>query len=348
MSFLQSMGARALSRASWVLGATAVVLCATPVVAAPPASHWLLAQDFAARARDVRLGEKLRVEDVPLEPAANARRVPALGGFSAESGTLDLERIEVFARGPVIVLHHGNRETRREAPDTAYFAGRIEGRAGSFAFLSIDRDGGTRGLISDAEGTWRIGTIGRTPNVEALDPNEPFADTPAPWTCANESLPVLPARIAAQGDLARVAAADTVYVADIALETDAEFYDMFGSADDAIAYIGDLFAAISAIYQRDVGTLLRVSYLSLWPGALNSDPWNATTTSAGLSEFETYWRNNRGSVPRSTAHFLSGKPTGGGIAYVGALCSTFYGFGFTGSLNGAFSTTSPLSSTLGS
>ncbi|MDG2307089.1 MAG: M12 family metallo-peptidase [Candidatus Binatia bacterium] len=316
--------------------------------AASPESHWLLSPEFSERARDVPTGNRLRVEDVPLEdPRPQAARAARSANAAAgqATGALSLRRVEVFRPGALIVVHRGTRTVSVPAPDTAYFAGTVEGRPGSFAFLSVDAERRTRGLVSDGEGMWTVTSENGTPEVQLVDSNEPVGEGAAPWACGSggalEPPPSLAAVAAAAADQLNAASADAsgLYVADIALETDWEFHQLFDSTEEAVAYIGDLFAAMSAIYERDVGTVLRVSHLSLWPDGKDLDPWDVETTSGGFYEFRDDWRANMGGVPRTVAHFLSGKRTGGGIAYVGALCSGSYGYGFTGSINGQFSTT---------
>lgn len=324
------------------------MLASSDVAGARSSEAWLLAPDFADEARDVRLGQRLRVEDVPLGASHAAAAASALSSESAESGptgTLSLRRIEVFRPGMAIVLHRGTRPVTLSAPDTAYFAGTVEGRAGSFAFLAVDPDDSTRGLVSDGSGLWQIGSEEGTPDVRRLDPNASTAGD-ASWGCASEGAlepsptsPAAAAAAAAEILTAASAEAGLTYVADVALETDAEFHNLFDDTDEAVAYVGDLFAAISAIYERDLGTVIRLSHLSLWPDGIESDPWDEHSTMNGLNEFMSEWRATQGGVSRTVAHFLSGKRTGGGVAYVGVLCSGYYGYGFTGSINGRFSTT---------
>ena len=131
----------------------------------------------------------------------------------------------------------------------------------------------------------------------------------------------------------------TVYTVTLAIETDYEFFQKFGSTAGELQYIGDLTAAASAIYQRDVKTTFQLGTVHLYSTA--SDPWSATTTSAALDELQSYWNANYSSVPRTIVHMLSGKGMGGGISYLGVLCNSSYGYGVSGSLNGNFSTTSP-------
>ena len=149
----------------------------------------------------------------------------------------------------------------------------------------------------------------------------------------------------------------TAYTARVAVESDWEFYQRFGSVTAATDYVADLFAYASAIYDQEIATDLQVSYLSLW--TTSADPWQQTSTSCGLYEFGRYWNDNRGGVERTIAHFLSGKNNGGGIAWVGVLSGRStstsaraarhlpvvdnYGgaYGYTGDLDGNFDLDDP-------
>jgi hypothetical protein len=333
--------------AAWLIGlALASSSHAGPVSAAPEVDAWFFDADFAAEARRVGRGGRLRVEDVPLGPPAllGAPEGPRAAEPEATSD-LELERFEVFSPGATIVVNRrGGRSVEIAAPDTAYFRGSVDSDPRSLAFLAVEADGEVRGMIAKADGLWILQQDSGAPNVtvEPVDPNAPFADGPAPFDCSGAMPLDVPEGLdaPAAAALESTAATSTVYAVKVAVETDYEFYDIFGSAQAATAYVGDLFAASSAIYLRDTGTVLQVGSLSLWSGGFNSDPWTASTTSNALAEFRSYWNANRTSVDRTIAHFLSGKPLGGGIAYLGVLCSSTFGYGVTGSLNGEFSTTS--------
>jgi hypothetical protein len=140
----------------------------------------------------------------------------------------------------------------------------------------------------------------------------------------------------------------------VAIETDFELYQSFGSVSALLNYVGDMGAAGSAIYLRDIQTTLQIPYVSIWTNA--SDPWTATDSTAGLAELGDYWHNplnNRTGVTRGTVHMLSKKSTGGGVAWVGVLCEPDFqalfdgvphwggGYGFSGDLDGVFSTIDP-------
>ncbi len=118
----------------------------------------------------------------------------------------------------------------------------------------------------------------------------------------------------------------------VGVETDYEYYQLFGSTSAALTYAGDLFAYASTYYTAEVGTDFWISYLSLWTTA--ADPWTQTRMDCGLFEFGRYWNNNMSSVTRTIAHFLSGKQpppqTPGGMSWTGVLCYAAFNYDITG------------------
>ncbi|MEP6639986.1 MAG: M12 family metallo-peptidase, partial [Chloroflexota bacterium] len=226
-----------------------------------------------------------------------------------------------------------------------YFVGHVVGDSRSFVFLAGGKS--PRGMISaggkltviapDTDSYRRRRGASRLHTLTDLE-----LEVPSPmrsWKCGAESLPEPPMTPEMRRALStRRALTNTVYYASVAVETDYEYYARFGAVAPATQYVADLFAAVSAIYQRDVKVVLQVNYLSLWTTA--ADPWTATDSSGALNEYVSYWQTNRTSVPRSTAHMLSMRSLGGGIAYLTQICGG-YGYGVSGNLNGTFSTTNP-------
>lgn len=118
----------------------------------------------------------------------------------------------------------------------------------------------------------------------------------------------------------------------LAIETDHQFFLKFGNLSDANTYLTQMIAAISAVYSDQVHTPLTISYVGLHSDA--NDGWvtpdGPGTPSQLLTEFRGAWAPNQGgSWPASAdlAHFISGANLGGGIAYIGTICSQNYAFG---------------------
>ncbi|MEL6904441.1 MAG: M12 family metallo-peptidase [Planctomycetota bacterium] len=123
----------------------------------------------------------------------------------------------------------------------------------------------------------------------------------------------------------------------IAIETDYQLYQRFGSTSALTSYVTSLMAAISDQYQTDVQTTLSIAYLGVHSSS--SDPWSTPETPGGdtgdmLSEFRSAWNSSGWPVSADLAHFLSGDNLGGGIAYVNVLCNSSFGYGVSANLNG--------------
>ncbi len=121
----------------------------------------------------------------------------------------------------------------------------------------------------------------------------------------------------------------------LAIETDYQLYQRFGSVQGTTDYVTQLIAAVSEQYFRDVQTTLTIAYLGVY--SIPGDPWSAQDSGgdAGdvLDEFKAAWA---GGWPATAnlAHFISGASLGGGVAYVNVLCNQSYGFGVSGNING--------------
>ncbi len=122
----------------------------------------------------------------------------------------------------------------------------------------------------------------------------------------------------------------------LAIDTDTELLSQkFSNNTTAAAnYVADLIAAMNVMYSRDLDVTLLQGTTYLRTG---SDPYSQNSgggaSSSELSEFGNYWKSNYSSVDRALAAMLSGKSpssnSASGIAWVGGLCSTNYGYSFS-------------------
>jgi hypothetical protein len=122
----------------------------------------------------------------------------------------------------------------------------------------------------------------------------------------------------------------------VAIETDYQLYQRFGSTNGLTNYVTKLIGAISAQYFEDVQATISIAYLGVYTTA--GDPWTSQDSggnaSALLSEFRTAWAPSSWPVSANLAHFISGASLGGGVAYVGVLCNQSFGFGVSGNVTG--------------
>jgi hypothetical protein len=339
-------------------GCALLLLAAGPAAAAKRRAMAIESRHFPHVAAAAQIGAGLRLRNV---------QVPETG----EAADFVLERFQVFADDATVTLHGEDGEVSTvPAPDNAYFRGFVAGEPGSQVFLAVLADGRTEGIVRRAEDIYLIG--GEEEPVPSLDGSlsmrrvEPVMMKTARgegFACGNSQLPQNQHPLtdlvlnAAPAKLSAVAAAGTVlHTARVAVETDYEYYTRFNNATNATNYVGNLLGYASTIYVNEINTSLVVQSVSLWtaPG----DPWTQGNTLCGLMEFGRYWNLNRTGVSRTIAHFLSGKNLGGGVAWLGVLCSGSFGasascpgipndapwggaYGFTASISGTFNVNSP-------
>lgn len=268
----------------------------------------LLRPDALESLRGARTGEEIVVRGFPLDAGA--------------SPDLELTRFELFSPSAEIVESGpGGRETRVDAPDAAYFEGRIAGDPESRVFLSASGSSlhgyvqrGDETFSISPDGGWDRDTVGHS--IRRLT-REEWAALARSWRCDAELRPPSASRDAM---LSTSAVADTgqPFTATIAVDTDFELRGRFSSVTAERNYISNELAAVSAIYWRDLKTRLQVGFLRTWTSS--GDPWAATSPLASLYEVGDYWHDHGAAVSRSAVVFLSGKNTGGGVSWISTVC----------------------------
>ncbi|MFM7053079.1 MAG: M12 family metallo-peptidase [Planctomycetota bacterium] len=327
MSLAFASDARLSQNAPLAKEAARPIVEARPAVASiPPAARphtVVVAVDRARLERFARDGGGV-LAGVPLSPTHTANL--ALTPVDPLASDARLEIVGTDEKGAPVV-----REGRVSG---AFLAGSVAGVEGTHAFLASS-DAGTFGYVEYPDRTFIItsGPFGSgfpTVSYDLTSMPAGVVDGPA-WTC--DAPPPKEAPVQPEGGIAGTPACTQIRVA---YETDFEFLNLFqGNTAAANGYIATLASALTSIYTRDVNSRLSVSYIRLWQST--SDPWTQSSTSSQLSQFITHWGQFMQSVPRELAHFLSGRPLGGGIAYLPGLCDG-YPYGLSANLAGFFPT----------
>lgn len=319
----------------WIFASGVLALAALPAGAAGSLPV-LRSQDFAGTAASITSGARLRLEGVQVAD-------------TGEAAAFDLERFEVFAKDARITVHGDTGDRVLRAPANAYFRGTLTDKPDSRVFLARLADGRIQGMISEPEGIYLIGgdpaaggaakALGGPLVMHRVDPvllkSSRAGDV---TTCGNASLPEGPGnRMLDFGDVSSplpgatvekaTAATSALYTARLAIETDYEFFQIFNDATAASNYVANLVGFASTVYTAELHTGLVVQSLSLWQ--TSNDPWTQRNTLCSLLEFGKYWNQNKTGVSRTIAHFLSGRLSGGGFSWVGALCRGTFTTGYT-------------------
>lgn len=247
----------------------------------------------------------------------------------------ELRRIDVIADDARIVTVEAGGVERPLGTTVSLWTGSVPGVEGSDVFLGLSPTQ-AQGWISVGGITHLIATRQRAEGPLALSYEQGMLEVAGaltPPACAGEVLPddadVPPATAEAPSYSPRVACR----AFRVAIDSDQEFAGIAGGVQNAADYAVILVGASNIIYTREIGMGLRISYLRTWS---TTDPWDAADTSAQLSQFRSHWRTNMGSVSRASAHMLSGRSLGGGIAYLRAACSNTNGYAVSANLGGSF------------
>jgi hypothetical protein len=290
---------------------------------------------LASLERPLKTGVPVRVENVPL--------------IDGEPATLELERFEVWAEGAELkVFGEGGKVVETLTPPPAtYFRGTVAGQPDSLAFVSIMGDR-VEGVIYAKDRKFALGSRRVNAQKREVIVQESSAADDIPldgegFMCDLEGAPLLaeatirPRAVSnAAGEVAANAAPTGTQrsVIHLAVDTDYELFVNSGNnTQNVTTFIGNLVAAASTVYNRDLLTEIRISYLGIQNSA--ADPftvypgqdgvWNGAsvplTSMHALLELGDRWHLTPPSPnKRSAATLISGKNYGGGIAWVNTLC----------------------------
>lgn len=281
-----------------------------------------------------RRGAVARVARVDLDRDALRRLRQRTGativGFplgADATATVEVERFEPFVAGAAARLVTDEGIQALALPDRVYFRGRVADAKDSRVLIIAGSDF-VRGFVSSGDTLHRFGPDRDGNHVSwSLADADPAALPQAPL-CGNDSFPELvrssgPARPRA-AQPAPQGPYDPTLLVEIFLETDQEFLELFTTTNDALAYLGDLAASVSTIYDADTDVRVVFRGIRLWQV---TDPWRRRSTSGMLDEVREYWTENEAATPRDLVHFVSGKGVTGGIAFIDVLCSPAWGYG---------------------
>ena len=233
----------------WVLGVALPYAGATekePLALAASVASVRLPQSLSALPERA----KVRIDAVPLDTQGSQ--------FVA----LNLEKFAVFAPDAVVVVDSGSANERRLAPPAmAHFRGEVEGYPGSSAFWSVDETGHMKGILHMGEQIivteQSPGSAAKTSasTARSVDKSSDFAGRN--FQCGVEQSHAFdffqkskPGQSKAAPPVAELT--NTVYTARIAIETDYEFFQLFGSQAAAAKYIADLIGYAGSTYASEV------------------------------------------------------------------------------------------------
>jgi branched-subunit amino acid transport protein len=279
----------------------------------------------------VPLESSLRIEDWPVAPGS--RR------------TVVVTRHDVYAADAKIVAIDGGKEVEIPRSKLVFLWGTAEGDGATAVLITVDPEtAAVSGSSMTTDGSFDLmaPSAERAGQLLARDGALRKADAEGQgFQCGFGDLPKDPARAALRA--ARLATSvpqvlSSMHSAVIAVDTDNEFMGtkFSNSTTNATNYIAQVFAGVTAIYERDLFVRLLQGYTVLRLST-TPDPYvqNAGGNADGpkLDEVSAFWNTNYTGVKRALVVMLSGKqPASGGwsgIAWIGGLCDPYTGVSFS-------------------
>lgn len=225
----------------------------------------------------------------------------------------------------------GARQTvmTKEGPvHTALGAGLAWYRAtmpdGGIAVFTFSASGEVSGLVNTPNDRYLVGLqLGDRPRGSYVV----MRDHDAPYSCGTpvESLSKQLDQLISEAhrsvkDLGERQQADDTVVIELAIEADYDLKQGFETVQRTSAYITQLVAVMSTVYEREIGVKFTISNVRIWETP--NDPYPDDLDVFGLLEvFVNEYRTNMTSVARDMAVFLTSRGGQGGIARtIGGVC----------------------------
>ena len=276
---------------------------------------------------DADLGRRLRT-------AGDAIVVPHLLLADGQEVTLELRRFQAVA--PDVEARVGARRSERAASAmraVQHFAGEVVSVPGSLAYLAVGSRGAAATIdLGPGRGRYALRpSAGDRPGLVQGDGRlDRCIGVSAPEVplCATEDEAGEGGGVAGFG----VVPNGAVPTIEVAVDTDWEYFNIFGELTGAAEYVASVYGAVSAIYRRDVDTRVEVVFTRFFD--VPEDPYNDADP---LYQFRTDWNETMGDVHRDVAHLMTGRRNlpYGGVAWLNATCTDF-GYAVVGYMIGSF------------
>lgn len=218
---------------------------------------------------------------------------------------------------------HG-RLVEVDAPPSATYRALVRGRPGAIASLSLT-DSGVAAAIVERE---------RALFVQPVREFIAGADARAHVVYVPRAMPLSACGTSAVGGATPEATSGLpggFFVAEIAFDVDVDFYQFRGASISAcVQSVEQAVDAINLIYERDVDVTHRITRVIVRTS--EPDPYDGNDANVILgTQFRGEWNTNQQSVRRDIAHFVTSRPMGNiaGLAYVGVVCSSTWGYGLS-------------------
>lgn len=241
--------------------------------------------------------------------------------------TIELTPVSIRSPEYTVLVQRpdGTLERIDPAPERNY-RGTVIGSEGSVVAATLS-DTGLRGSIHLPDGSRRwiepvdVQIAAGAPGQHILYRDEDLLEEPD--TCAE---PIV-ASVHEDEPVGSVAGASGLFVAQLALDADYEYYMQYGSVAAVQDQINTVINTMNVEYERDVQ--IRHIITTIIVRTTATDPYSATDAGMLLDQFRNQWVTNHASIQRDVAQLFTGRNIDSsviGVAYLGEICtSSAYG-----------------------
>lgn len=263
------------------------------------------------------------VDVLPVVAASGGLQVSVT--LQGKQETVELNRTSVRAPNYQVLVQRegGVYENVAPTPESTY-RGSVVGIPGSVVAATVN-ESGFRGkiILPDGARIWVEPLVGRiagaTEGQHIVYGEGDLA--PHGMSCAE-----LPHAIHAQEQEAEggsAAGSTGMYITQIALDADYEYYLRYGSVAAVENQINTVINTLNAQYESEIE--IRHVITALIVRTTSADPYSFTDANLLLNQFRTHWQNTHTGIVRDVAQLFTGKDLDSniiGIAYPGSVCTS--------------------------
>lgn len=202
-----------------------------------------------------------------------------------------------------------------------HYRGIVEGLPHSLAAVSIFQNS-LMGMISiQGIGNFVLGKIEDPGRSEYLLYNDQDVTEVPPFDCGALEVPGAAHDHSSYNPTENLEKVVVDNCVKVYLECDYDLFQEKGSVQNAVDFMTGLYNVVAVLYQNE-SISTEISEIFVWD---SPDSYSTSSTSAALNSFRAYRTNYNGDL----AHLVSrGAPTGGGVAWLDVLCSS-YGYAYS-------------------
>ncbi len=253
-----------------------------------------------------------------------------------ESIKLNLQRFKII--NSKTEFHIGNSEIDRSvySPDIVLLKGKVAGQENSHVYMAFTgQNSGNGYIITENDGVYfmahKPSDIGSTEKGMVIHKAASFNGIPDFEELCQVIIPPDYKPDFEKGQKIYTDVLGAPYMANVAVEGDYAYTQLFPNSNAAFDYIITLFGAISDIYERDIDIKFNLSFIRIWPSGGEPFPTD------DLGGYRSYWLNHEDTTGLNVVHMLSGRRDlwYGGIGYLGGTCGG-WAYSNSGYVNGTF------------